>query len=303
MTGTASTPFTGELIDLAAGDYRARIAAVGAAVQSLTLAGRDLILPAPVDAPNAEYRGALVAPWPNRLADGDYTWHGADHHVPVTEASTRTALHGLTCFTAFTVRERAADRAALHLDLVPSPGYPFPLSIDVEHILHEEQGLTTRVTAHHIDASLGGGAPAPYGVCPHPYLVAGTDDAACWSLDLPARRVLAVDDRKLPADLLPASALLGAEAADGALALADTALDHAFTDLTGGRVAVHSPAGTGAAIAFDHSRLPWVQVCTSGTAVAVEPMTCPPNAFATGTDVIAIDAGDTVLHEWTIDGW
>jgi aldose 1-epimerase len=27
--------------------------------------------------------------------------------------------------------------------------------------------------------------------------------------------------------------------------------------------------------------------------LAVEPMTCPPNAFATGTDLVVLEAGDT----------
>jgi aldose 1-epimerase len=51
---------------------------------------------------------------------------------------------------------------------------------------------------------------------------------------------------------------------------------------------------------------PWVQVFTSDPldpdhrrkAVAVEPMTCPPNSFASGTDLIRLAPGDRVTHSW-----
>jgi aldose 1-epimerase len=35
-------------------------------------------------------------------------------------------------------------------------------------------------------------------------------------------------------------------------------------------------------------------------ALAVEPMTCPPNAFASGTDLIILAPGASVTHTWGI---
>jgi aldose 1-epimerase len=53
------------------------------------------------------------------------------------------------------------------------------------------------------------------------------------------------------------------------------------------------------------ARCPWVQVHTTDTpggrahrrCLAVEPMTCPPDAFNSGTDVRRLEAGDTAT--WT----
>ena len=53
----------------------------------------------------------------------------------------------------------------------------------------------------------------------------------------------------------------------------------------------------------------WLQVFTGDTldaghrrrALAVEPMTCPPNAFASGTDLIMLDPGGGVTHVWGIE--
>ena len=56
----------------------------------------------------------------------------------------------------------------------------------------------------------------------------------------------------------------------------------------------------------DHFRS-W-QICTGDelgsdlrrTAIAIEPMTCPPNAFATGSDYDVIDPQGELTVEWSI---
>ena len=55
----------------------------------------------------------------------------------------------------------------------------------------------------------------------------------------------------------------------------------------------------------------WLQVFTGDPlapdrrrkAVAVEPMTCPPNAFVTGDDLLVLQPGDTVTHTWGIQAF
>jgi aldose 1-epimerase len=54
--------------------------------------------------------------------------------------------------------------------------------------------------------------------------------------------------------------------------------------------------------------LEWVQLFSGDplddphrrSALAVEPMTCPPNAFATGKGVITLAPGASVTHTWGI---
>ena len=56
---------------------------------------------------------------------------------------------------------------------------------------------------------------------------------------------------------------------------------------------------------------PWLQVFTGDPlspgrrrkAVAVEPMTCPPNAFVTGDDLLVLQPGETVTHTWGIQAF
>jgi aldose 1-epimerase len=52
----------------------------------------------------------------------------------------------------------------------------------------------------------------------------------------------------------------------------------------------------------------WLQVFTGDPldpsrrrrALAIEPMTCPPNAFVTGTDLLILQPGDSITHTWGI---
>jgi aldose 1-epimerase len=52
----------------------------------------------------------------------------------------------------------------------------------------------------------------------------------------------------------------------------------------------------------------WLQVFTSDTlhgerhrrAVAIEPMTCPPNALVSGDDLIVLAPGESVSHSWGV---
>jgi aldose 1-epimerase len=52
----------------------------------------------------------------------------------------------------------------------------------------------------------------------------------------------------------------------------------------------------------------WLQVFTGDPlkpdrrrkAVAIEPMTCPPNAFVTGEDLLVLEPGEAVTHTWGI---
>ena len=63
---------------LRAGDYEAVISSVGASLRSLTFDGRDLTVPFDADEVRPSYRGATLAPWPNRIVDGLYTFAGVE---------------------------------------------------------------------------------------------------------------------------------------------------------------------------------------------------------------------------------
>lgn len=300
----------GPLHEIAAGEYRARICEVGATLDSLERAGRPVILSSPPDEPMLLYRGAIVAPWPNRIGDGLYTFDGQEVQAPINEVDRMCALHGLVSFQRFTpVGEPAADSVTLRCELVPSLGYPFHLGLEVTYALHAEAGLTTTVRARNL-----GPRDLPYGVCPHPYLVAGPEPLDTWSLQVTAGTYLQVtEDRLLPTGM--AAIEPGSDLDFSAGRVIGTAtIDNAMTDLertdSVATVRVSAPGGTGVQISFDE-RCPWVQFHTGDRpepeldrkGLAVEPMTCPPDAFRSGTDVVRLGPGQEHEAAWTISAW
>src|SRR5690606_21355664 len=125
MTSTAPSarpvPPRGRTWELAAGPYRAGIAAVGAIVEHLTVDGRDLLVRNPATGPMQFYRGAIVAPWPNRIGDGRYTWDGQEIQAPLTEPDRGNALHGLVSFQLFEEVSSSPEAVTLRTLLYPSP--------------------------------------------------------------------------------------------------------------------------------------------------------------------------------------
>lgn len=299
-------PRSGRQLRIMADGYQAEIASVGATLRTLTFEGRDLIVPFGADEVRPAYRGVTLAPWPNRIVDGRYAFGGAEHQLPLTEPDRGHALHGLVGWLEFAVREATVDRVVLGAVIEPQTGYPFRVEVKVEYSV-DGAGLHQRVTGWNVGADA-----APWGTGPHPYLTAGDEHVDDSELLLPASSVLTVTaDRLIP---------IGLDRVDehpewdfrAPRRIGRTFIDHAFTaldrDAAGHAVVrLRRADGTGVAMAWDDS-CPWVQVHTADTAdpatsrrgLAVEPMTCPPDAFNSGTDLVVLKPGAAHSASWSI---
>ncbi|MCG5217440.1 aldose 1-epimerase family protein [Streptosporangium sp. KLBMP 9127] len=271
-----------------------------AALRTLRHGERELVASWPAGGPIPYYSGTLLAPWPNRVGGAGYTFGGRSLRLPVNEQDRGNALHGLVAETHWEAVEQAPASVRFAHTLLPSAGYPFTLSLEVLYTLTAD-GLTTTLTAQNT-----GDQAAPYGCGPHPWLLAGDGPVEEWELRVPASKVLLVDDRLLPRSL----ADVAGTPYDFRLprATGETAVDHAFTAIEAdddglARVRLSGPAG-GVEMRWDPVAMPWVQVCT-GTGlghagIAVEPMTCPPDAFNSGTDLVVLEPGDKHEASWTV---
>ena len=312
----ARTPLSGTQHALRAGDYEAVIAGVGASLRVLTYRGRDLVVPFDTDEVRPAHRGATLAPWPNRIVDGRYTFDGVDHQLPLTEPARGHALHGLASWIEYLPVDKGASHVTLEAVVEAQKGYPWRVTVRTGFAL-SAAGLTQTVTAvNETDA------PAPWGTAAHPYLVAGEGRADDWTLTLPAAQVLQVTpDRLVPTQLAAVDADDPARFDfRSARPIGAARLDHAFTGLAAdadGRVAVRltAPGGTGVEMTWDDT-CPWVQVFTSDQpggaadpanriAVAVEPMTCAPDAFNAvrypyDAGLIVLEPGGSATAQWRI---
>ena len=311
MPGTA---VSGTQHLLRAGEYEACIASVGASLRALTFAGRDLVRPFGADEVRPAYRGVTLAPWPNRVVDGRYTFEGVAQRLALTEPERGHALHGLAAWLDYDAVDKGSDHVTLRTVIQAQTGYPWRVRIETRYAL-DATGLTQTVRAtNESDAN------APFGTGPHPYLVAGPGTVDEWTFELPADQVLQVTaDRLSPTELRPVDAD-DPERFDFRVArpIGDVEIDHAYTGLRRGEdghavVRVADATGAGVQMCWD-AACGWVQVHTadlpagqpgSRAGLAVEPMTCAPDAFNadrypfdTGLQVIA--PGDTVEASWRI---
>lgn len=299
---------------LRSGDYEGVIASVGASTRVLRYGERDLIVPFAADEVRPAFRGATLAPWPNRVVDGIYHFDGTQRQLPLTEPARGHALHGLVVWSDFTLIDKGSDHVSLSTTIQPQTAYPWRIKVTTAFTL-DESGLTQSVTALNLSEST-----APWGTAPHPYLVAGAGEVDDWTLELPASKVLEVtDERLLPTELRAVE--IDATRFDfrAPRRIAQERIDHAFTDLkvTGNGITamrLTSADGTGVAMIWDRT-CQWVQIHTADNptdpshhrrGLAVEPMTCAPDAFNASSyrhdvGLVRLGPGQTSTASWKIE--
>src|SRR3954451_4744326 len=295
---------SGEQYEITAAGYRTVVVECGAGLRLLDHQGRALVLGYGEDEQAASGRGQLLAPWPNRIRDGRYSFDGRDLQLSLSEPAAHNATHGLVRWAAWTVEEQTPHSVSLVYRLMAQTGYPWTVDLHVVHDLSAD-GLTVTVTATNLS-----NRRAPYAVGAHPYLTAGSGPVDAWELTLPAATRLVVDEQMIPTGR--------EDVRDTDLdfrmtrPIRTTSLDTAFTDLSAdadGRVevAVRDPgSGEGTALWMDGHHH-WLQVFTGDElpahareSLAVEPMTAPPNAFVTGEDLTVLEPAGSVGDELSV---
>lgn len=300
MLPSRAHPPSGAQYHIANGRLSAVATEVGASLRGLWSADRPILDGYPEDAMCTGSRGMPLLPWPNRIEDGRYAFGGQEHQLPIDRPDERTALHGLTRWLPWRRVAHDSTRVVLGLELAPRPGYPFSLGLSVEYAL-SRTGLSVAVSATN-----NGTSALPFGAGHHPYFAprGGLEEAR---VRVRARRCFVQGDRGLPGDELDAA---GTEAdlreyrPIGGMRLA-----HTYGDLD-------RDADGRARVEFDDlvvwmdRAFPWVLLYTGDEfpdpterrrSLAIEPMTCPANAFRTGRDVIVLQPGETTSLRWGID--
>lgn len=305
MTVTESIA-NGRVYHLAHGDFAAEITEVGGALRRFAHGDRDLVLTYDPDEMRVVSSGTILAPWPNRITGGRYSFQGRDYQLALTEPGSSSAIHGLVLWVRWSEVEVAADRVVLVHDLVPQHGYPFALRLTAEYRL-DDDGLHSTVTASNV-----GRTTAPYGFGAHPYVVAGPGPVDEWTVTLDASSYLHFATKPVADESMRSVNGHPFDFRGGAI-IGETRLNHPYTDLgtdDDGRtgVTVTAPDGRGVRVTWDATGCPWVQLFTTDFpqqpfnrgALAVEPMSCPPNVFGNGIDLVTLNPGDEHRAQYSI---
>jgi aldose 1-epimerase len=295
---------SGDQVELTLEDQRVVVVGVGGGLRAYSAGGRKLLDGYGADEMSPSGRGQVLIPWPNRIQDGSYEFDGRQHQLPINDVPEQDAIHGLVRWVAWAISEREPHRVIMQHVLHPQPGYPFSLALDLEYRLTSE-GLRVQTTATNV-----GPQPCPYGAGTHPYLTIGTPTVDSVVLRAPGRTVLRSDERGIPTGSGPVE---GTEFDfRQPRPIGDTKLDNCFADLERdddgrARVELRDPATGNALTLWVDEGYPYLMLFTGDPlpdvgrqSLAVEPMTCPPNAFRTGEALVRLEAGQSFTSSWGI---
>lgn len=298
-------PATGRQFEIGRGTARAVITEVGAGLRSYEVGGVPYTETHHADEQPPGACGAVLVPWPNRVTDGRWALEGEPQQLALTEPERNNAIHGLLRHVPWTVVEHAETTVVLNQMVPAQPGWPVPLLTSIGYAL-DGSGLTVTHTVENL-----GARATPFGLGVHPYPRAGNAETDDCTLRIAATEVLPVDaERLLPAR--PPRALSGDEQDfRTGRRLAGVHLDTAFGGAAPApddphglvRHTLTDPSGHGVQLWADPT-FGWVQTYTAeehpgrGRAVAVEPMTCPPDALNSGRDLITLQPGESWIGRW-----
>jgi aldose 1-epimerase len=243
----------------------------------------------------------LLYPWANRLAGFGYEAAGVEvtleRSSPLLQRDENgLPIHGLlTAWPHWRLVRAEADDAGAALDAELDFGahpdllaaFPFPHRLHIGVRL-EGAVLSIRTTVTPRNAEV----PVSFGY--HPYLRIPGAPRERWSVELPVRERLVLDER-----MIPTGRRVQARPEPGPLG--DRSFDHGYAKLEPGRPFVVAGAGRRIEVRFGE-RFPFAQVYTPPRAqfICFEPMTAPTNALRSGEDLAAATPGESFGAAWSI---
>jgi len=281
-----------------------------AALRALRVDDRDLVEPATTTATSPAMAGAILVPWPNRVADARWWHEGVEQHLRVTEPEFGHANHGLLASTDFSIRASEPTRVLLGAALRTPPGYPFTLDVEVEYRL-EEAGIRVQIAVEN-----QGEQTAPVALGAHPYLRVGDVAIEQLTVAIDADHVYRPGGRHLPGErvaldgdgvdvdgdlngwdlrrLRPVSS--APQHVTFELARADRPLLHRLAAPDGSAVELWSDPAFRFTQLYRADRFP----ADDGehAAIAIEPMTAPPDALNSGRGIRGLAPGERWESAW-----
>ena len=304
MTSVAAAK-SGTQWSIEADGHSAVVVEVGGVLRDYSVDGVPVLDGFSADEISPASAGQILAPWPNRIRDGQYTFEEQDYQLTLTEPDKHNAIHGLTNWSRWTAVEQTADSVTLQFDLPAQIGYPWWLTLRTTWSV-SAAGL--RCDQHVVNNSE---ANAPWGYSVHPYLQlpgVAVDDIL---LHVPGRTRIAADSRLLPIGAVPVA---GTEYDfTEPRRIGDLVLDTTFGDVEHGpdgrtAVTIADPGSARKVTVWADETFRYWQVFSGDTltgerfrrSVAIEPMTCPPDAFRTKRDLIVLAPGEAWTASWGI---
>lgn len=234
-----------------------------------------------------EFRSSVLVPFPNRVNKGKYTFNGIEYQLPINFKSEGNAIHGLVAeveFNKIKVDQENGVLECTYTCLEGFEGYPFAFDLNLIFRIGAA-GITLLMSIEN-----KGKEPMPAGLGYHPYFTLGKK-VNCLNLQLPKAEILAHRNliptgEKKSFDALNNSPELGDLILDDCLELVGEDGENHYTTLL-----VDSEAQTGLVISQMGGSFLQIYTPTHRDFIAIEPMTCAPDAFNNGIGLAVINPG------------
>ncbi len=280
-----------QTLTLENGESHAVINLIGSALVGLRFGDFQLI--PEIDLGPKVFAGTLMTPWPNRIENGVYQFEGKQYQLEIRDGM-GNALHGLVDEQSAEVLEHRIGFARLRNFVQSSAGYPANLVVEsVFELTATELMVSYTVTNR-------GPGNAPVGIGAHPYF----PYTATTRVEINAETAAIHGSNMIPIGKVPSSQLgLG----PGIPALVtELSLDTQFSQLANPVATVINDdyafdlwqQDANWLMVYNTTVFPWVS--GPGNAIAMEPQTCPADAYNTGEDLRVLASGDSTSMRWGI---
>ncbi len=252
--------------------------------------------------PPLDCGGAVLAPWPGGVRDGHFYFDGIEHQLALTDPERGAAMNGLAWYRGWEVSGLTDSRIQQTLEVGLHKGWPYQLRLTVAHEVGPD-GLTVTHTATNV-----GGYHSPFGLGVRPYLRAGGTPLDECTLQLSAGTRMPLDRARGLPDAYSQSVTDTEYDFTGPRSLEGVHLDAPFSaldeDLDGNaRHRLCGPDGRGVEL-WTGRGFGWLQATTiedaDSRAIVLAPMTCPPDAFNLGIDLLVLQSGERWTGRWGV---
>src|SRR3712207_4471121 len=117
MNGDSAQGRSGTQWTIEAGGHRAVIVEVGGGLRTYTVDGEDIVDGYGPDELAPASAGQVLAPWPNRIRDGRYTFGGEEHQLALSEAPRHNAIHGLVSWVRWRLDRKSTRLNSSHANI------------------------------------------------------------------------------------------------------------------------------------------------------------------------------------------
>lgn len=250
---------------------------------------------------NKTYKNALLLPFPNRIAGGCYTFEGKKYQLTLNEPQRNNAIHGFLHNAIFEHCSTNISDTSVSLTMKynyngENRGFPFSFKVIITHTLKANGRFRC-----HTKVINNGNSNMPIGVGWHPNIYAGNNTTInTMQLQLPSPLIELEAD---PLTLLPTGHTKPNTNWEQPKYLAETMLDTCFQLPANTENRTHlyyDPTLSIEILTGASYRFLQVYTQPNRKAIAIEPMSCAPNAFNNGLGIAILTPKQTWEGYWEI---